>query len=354
MIDNASLEREWIMKLRNERFPKRDPGIIEKAIYALTLLERLSERQLHFVFKGGTSLILVLDEFNRFSIDIDIVTGVNQKELQRSLADIANNEPFTRFEVDVRNSKLEIPKSHYKFYYSSNVKGREDYVLLDALHEEAAYPVLVERKIDHFILIHTNNSASQEVLTPDVDCLLGDKLTAFAPRTTGIDWSTDSSSGNDLKILKQIFDIGRLFDKMVKLGNVSETFRRIAAVESRYRGTKITAKEVLEDIFEAALLIGFRGLSDRELYQLLLRGCTKLSNYIFTGRFVEADMILAASKIAFLAVSLQKEAEGAGDIEITDEPIEIRSFSRLNRLRNINIKAFRLFKEAVLLREGAR
>lgn len=39
VIDKASLEREWIMKLRNERFPKRDPGIIEKAIYALTLLE---------------------------------------------------------------------------------------------------------------------------------------------------------------------------------------------------------------------------------------------------------------------------------------------------------------------------
>ncbi|MDK2944011.1 MAG: hypothetical protein PWQ24_726 [Mesotoga sp.] len=69
MIDNASLEREWIMKLRNERFPKRDPGIIEKAIYALTLLERLSERQLHFVFKGGTSLILVLDEFRFFVTD---------------------------------------------------------------------------------------------------------------------------------------------------------------------------------------------------------------------------------------------------------------------------------------------
>ena len=69
MIDSASLEREWIMKLRNERFPKRDPGIIEKAIYALTLLERLSERQLHFVFKGGTSLILVLDEFRFFVTD---------------------------------------------------------------------------------------------------------------------------------------------------------------------------------------------------------------------------------------------------------------------------------------------
>jgi len=46
VIDNASLEREWIMKLRNERFPKRDPGIIEKAIYTLPLLEEFSAEKL--------------------------------------------------------------------------------------------------------------------------------------------------------------------------------------------------------------------------------------------------------------------------------------------------------------------
>ncbi len=37
------------------------------------LLEGLSKSVLDFVFKGGTSLILLLNTLNRLSIDIDII-----------------------------------------------------------------------------------------------------------------------------------------------------------------------------------------------------------------------------------------------------------------------------------------
>lgn len=47
------------------------------------------------------------------------------------------------------------------------------------------------------------------VTMPSVDCILGDKLTAFAPHTTGIPYNIDK----ELEIIKQMYDISCLFDE---------------------------------------------------------------------------------------------------------------------------------------------
>jgi predicted nucleotidyltransferase component of viral defense system len=51
-------------------------------VYALHLLERLKANGLNFVFKGGTSLLLLLKEGNRFSIDIDIICNSHRIDLE--------------------------------------------------------------------------------------------------------------------------------------------------------------------------------------------------------------------------------------------------------------------------------
>ncbi len=55
-------------------------------IHALSLVEQLSSQGLDFVFKGGTSLILLLDDAGRFSIDIDIVTTAAREDIEKALA----------------------------------------------------------------------------------------------------------------------------------------------------------------------------------------------------------------------------------------------------------------------------
>ena len=54
---------------------KRDPGLIERTIYAFGLLDALCEVGLPFVFKGGTSLMLLLKKPRRLSTDIDIIVA---------------------------------------------------------------------------------------------------------------------------------------------------------------------------------------------------------------------------------------------------------------------------------------
>lgn len=52
MIDDKTYSIEWINDLRNKIGKRIDPKLIEKVIYALSLLEQLQLKNLDFVFKG--------------------------------------------------------------------------------------------------------------------------------------------------------------------------------------------------------------------------------------------------------------------------------------------------------------
>ena len=54
---------------------KADPSIIERTIFAFGLLEAITRVELPFIFKGGTSLLVMLDDPRRLSTDIDIVVA---------------------------------------------------------------------------------------------------------------------------------------------------------------------------------------------------------------------------------------------------------------------------------------
>jgi hypothetical protein len=76
MISNQSRTKEWIMQTR-EIAAGKDPILIEKVIMALTLVENLRSSGLDFIFKGGTSLTLLLGKPSRFSIDIVLSKSQN-------------------------------------------------------------------------------------------------------------------------------------------------------------------------------------------------------------------------------------------------------------------------------------
>ncbi|OGX25029.1 MAG: hypothetical protein A3J51_02530 [Omnitrophica WOR_2 bacterium RIFCSPHIGHO2_02_FULL_45_21] len=75
MIANQCFTKEWVVRKKQE-MGSVDPALLEKSIHALALLCGLGKSSIPFVFKGGTSMILLLKEFHRLSIDIDIVTSM--------------------------------------------------------------------------------------------------------------------------------------------------------------------------------------------------------------------------------------------------------------------------------------
>ena len=94
------------------------------------------------------------------------------------------------------------------------------------------------------------------VSCPSVECLLGDKLTAFAPHTTGVLFNQEK----DLEIAKQLFDVAHLFDCAEDLRAVADSYKRVVQKELSYRELgDITFKDVLDDTFNTSCLIVSHG-----------------------------------------------------------------------------------------------
>lgn len=58
---------------------------------------------------------------------------------------------------------------------------------------------------------------------PTFDSILGDKLTAFAPKTTGILYSKN----RPVEIIKQLYDIAFLFDNITNLEIVKKSYDKV-------------------------------------------------------------------------------------------------------------------------------
>ena len=167
-------------------------------------------------------MLLVLGTPKRFSIDIDIVVNPDEG-LEAAFQSVIHQGVFHRFEEDGRASA--IPKRHYKFFYTSEVEGRESSILLDVLFEEDPYLVYQRVPLEtEFVILDGEPSL---IKCPVQECLLGDKLTAFAPNSTGILYDKHK----ELEIIKQLYDIGLLFNVVTDVGLIGKSFHTVASKE---------------------------------------------------------------------------------------------------------------------------
>lgn len=251
MIKEYCFSKEWINGFRKEKkYSKINPPVLEKMINALSLLQYLVKYDLEFVFKGGTSLILLLDNTSRFSVDIDILTTQKRETIELIFNKIIENSHFSKWTLDDRRSyKTGIPKAHYEFEFNSVFSKQTNSVLLDILFEESNYPKI------QTLPIKANWIETDDILSvniPTVESIVGDKLTAFAPKTTGILFN----SGKELEIIKQLYDINKLFDEVENIEIVNDSFQIFAKQEIAYRRLRITPNDILlESIVKLILLI---------------------------------------------------------------------------------------------------
>lgn len=302
MITNQCFTKEWIARKRGE-MGKVDPALLEKSIHAVALLCALSESSIPFVFKGGTSMILLLKEFRRLSIDIDIVTLMPRTEYEPLLAAIGHKPPFLGYEHDDRGERGLPHRTHFKFFYNSIISKRRDYVLLDVLEEKDLYPRIEDYPVKvPFVVM----KKTVKVHMPVIDCLLGDKLTAFAPNTIGIHYAQKSS----MQIIKQLFDVGELFNAAEEIVLVRKSYQALSEAEIRYRGGRYTQEQALEDTLQTGLKVcglGLRGTSRDKHAEILTNGISKISSHLVNTRFRLEDAKISASRAVLLAALLKTQ-----------------------------------------------
>jgi len=350
MILKESYNRERIAQFRKQKdFNKTDPAIIEKMIRALVLLEHLSESKLEFIFKGGTCLILLLKQANRFSIDIDILTSETRQDLENILDQIIINSDFISYKLDDKRSYKEgIPKAHYKFYWTEDKK---DYILLDILFEKHAYPQIIDAKIETNWLI--TQQPIIKVKVPSKESILGDKLTAFAPNTIGVPYGKNKET----EIIKQLFDVSILIDEINDIETVHQSFYKIADNEIKYRNLDITPDYVLDDIFATALLLSKREKNtnepDKSKFKELQSGLRSFNNFLIRGSFRIEHAIEASAKVAWFAMKLKQsdflsfELYNSKTTELQEWNVSNTRFNHVQRFKKTNKIAYYYWVECL-------
>jgi len=337
MIDKTSLSAEWLAG-KKQRY-KKDPGIIESMIHALYLLDQLRATELDFIFKGGTSLILLMERPLRFSIDIDIIVSpeLTKEALEKHLLQIPGSSAFLRVELDERRSyKPGIPKAHYRFIYHSNVPTKnlsgqvaanpEREILLDVLFAENPYPTLVERPIQTDWVVMTG--APLTVKTPDLNSIAGDKLVAFAPCTTGVPYGADKEK----EIVKQLFDVGNLFHHITDFETFKKSYHASAAGEIKYRPERkiMSAEEILRDTIATGLIIARREYHEpgdedsRAKFAEINTGINQFGHFVFEGSFRIDHAQAASAKAAYLAALILTGHSGSP--ALFDQRIDMKEY----------------------------
>lgn len=172
---------------------------------------------------------------------------------------------------------------------------------------------------------------------------------AFAPNTTGIPYYKINSDGTEkncsMEIIKQLYDISRLFEVTKDLTVTSKSFSKIAKVELSYRGMSDNPSVIFDDIRKTSICIATRGAEGNGNFEMLKSGIARIGSFMFRGEYRIENAIIDSARAAYIATMLEK---GHVDIErysgdprsIADMSIPFALPDRLKRLRRQSPEAF--------------
>ena len=356
MIDPLSFNRAFLLN-QQSLLGISDPFPLERAVHAFALLERLALSKLDLIFKGGTAVMLLLGQPRRISTDVDIVCLAPPRVFEAALKKWIRHPPFLRWERDFRGTDNEPPhRRHYQvFFHSQFQPGAPAYIILDVVSQDCGIPDkhLIFRNIDcPFLAL---SGVPSLVKTPCVDALLGDKLTAFAPNTTGVPFH-DSRRLDDSshQVLKQLFDIAQLFDHMTDIGVVRESYLAVSNREGSYRHLTGLPERALYDTLQTAFTISTLG-TRRKKYpndDLIQRGIKSMaSDLIHQTSFALPQARLAAAKAAYLSTLILTGKQCSRYINTPDIQALLRQYEFpvelgvLNPLKKVSAEAFWYWRE---------
>lgn len=344
MIKKETFTLENIQRIQKEY--KVDPELAQRTVFALGLVEALRKVDLPFIFKGGSSLMLLFDVPKRLSTDVDILVNKNC-DIDSFINEVANIFPFTSVSESVRTTNKSISKKHYKFTYLSPIKNREITVLLDILFSDNNYAKTITKPINNGFLI--TEGEDYYVTIPTIESILGDKLCAFAPHTTGIKYhNEDFSNDKRLEVIKQFYDVVSLFDIAKDFKAVRDTYFKTAEEEIAYRNLDITPIDSLKDSFDTALSLLSWGKFNKVDYPELVDGVNKIKMHIVNRSFSMNSTAIYAAKVMLLSACLIKDVD-VFNLEIKNKvPLKEPPYNQINFiLKNKEQEAYNIAVTAI-------
>jgi hypothetical protein len=215
-------------------------ALAEEAVYCLELVAELAAAGLPFQFKGGNSLLLILPEPKRFSIDVDIATDAPRERIEQCLDVIVGRyERFRRWEKRQHKTKPWLPMASYYLYFDSAIKGgTETSIMLDAQLRRSPY-----RTEKRPVVCGELYKSEIYAELPPPSSIIGDKLLTLGPNTLGI----PVGKGKEAQRLKHVFDVSQLLAARPLLSEIRESFNACLRHENEIQERKSGAEEVIRD-----------------------------------------------------------------------------------------------------------
>jgi len=198
-------------------------------------------------------------------------------------------------------------------------------------------------------LFEIDEDVNVKVSIPTIDGILGDKLTVFAPHTIGIPYGV----GKSMEIVKQLFDLGELFDYCTDTKTMIQSYNATQEQESEYRKPKHTKEVSLEDTLQTAFLVSqhlLKGSTLNEEIKEIATGLKQIENHLLGVPFRIDQARIAAAKVALLASVIKKNDnkflfENASYNLSNNEKLLVvelpGTYAILNRLKKLNqLEAF--------------
>lgn len=345
MLKKENFNADNIQRL--QKVYKKDPLLLERMIYAFGLLEALRQTELPFVFKGGTSLMLLLEHPMRLSTDIDIIVPPDT-DIDSHIHKASEIFPFVTCEEQIRVGKNNIVKRHFKFIYHSPIQGKDFYILLDVLFAEISYTKIIQKEIRNELL--QTASPIVTVSVPSIESILGDKLTAFAPHTTGV----PIGEGKSMEIAKQLFDVAVLTDYFSDQETVERSYDNTVKEELAYRGLMAGRSDVLKDTINACASIISRGTIEPEDYKEYIKGIRAVGSHVLIADYSGEIAAEQACKVMYLAACIltRKKFQRITNPDIyINQSISKSIYKKLSYMKKRKLEAYGYLVEAVHLLE---
>jgi len=215
-------------------------ALAEQAVHCLSLVAQLTDAELSFQFKGGNSLLLILDTPQRFSIDVDIATNEPRERIESCLDEcVGRHGIFIKWTKRQHKTKPWLPlASYYCFYKSHFVSDDDAFIMLDAQLTRSPYAT-------KFVPVKCGNLFVSDVKAeiPLASSIIGDKLLTLGPATLGIPFG----KGKDAQRLKHVFDVSLLLRTNPSLAAIRESFFACMHHENKLQEKLVALTDVLND-----------------------------------------------------------------------------------------------------------
>jgi len=299
LINPVYFEKENIIR---NKFDASE-ALAEQAVHCLALVAQLVDAGLSFQFKGGNSLLLVLDKPLRFSIDVDIATNESRERIEACLDDIVHRHGlFLKWTRRQHKTKPWLPlASYFCFYRSHFVNENDAFVMLDAQLTRSPYATT-------FTAVRCGRlfASDSKVEIPLASSIIGDKLLTLGPETLGIPFG----KGKDAQRLKHVFDVSLLLRTEAPLNEIKKSFFACLEHENKLQEKAIPVVCVLADTLaycESIRSMAYCG-EPNDTMTVAQRentvGFAPFAGHLFSKNYTWDTLALDLARVAFVMASV--------------------------------------------------